>query len=297
MELSEQYRIVKELGNQARRKFGKTYLIEDKQSKSQAVLKTIQKTDKNQHLVSRIQEEMSFNFSFPGLPSVIDNVNSDKAVMLILEYKKGITIDDYWNKLRKKNRLPFLIAFLEKLVPIFNHLKSQNIVHCDIKPSNILIEAKDDDFKVHLIDFGLALRTDSENNRSLLFPLGYAAPELLLNHLDIVNRSSDLFSLANVIWRLYTGELPLVHRNPSVFTNLQLTHPLPEHSKVSKSMFKILSKMSTKHQFRLPPNKMKREVVHIHLMEAMKIRYQEIDVIIADLKKVKMPFYQMISLR
>lgn len=295
--LFEQHHIVRELGNQSRRKFGNTYLVENKIDNSLAVVKVITKTDKNQHVVSHLRDEMNFNFSFNGLPKVLDSEESKTEVKLMLEYKEGITIDQYWNKLKKKNRLPFLITFFEKLSPIFEHLNSHKIVHCDIKPSNVLIAEKSNDFDVHLIDFGLALKTDSSNQRPLLFPLGYAAPELLLNHLDIINHSTDLFSLANLIWRLYADQMPLVHRNPSIFTNLQLTHPLPEHSAISKSMFKLLSKMSVKHQFRLPPNKMKKEDVRYHLMEAMNLRYQEIDVIVSDLKKIKLPFYQIISLR
>ena len=140
---------------------------------------------------------------------------------------------------------------------------------------------------MHLIDFGLALNTNSFKNRKLVFPLGFAAPELILNQLHIVDPSTDIYALGILIWRLYVGELPLKHANPSIFTNLQLTHPLPSHTKIRKELFTILSKMCVKYNFKMPPNIMPKEEVLKCLNLAQKERYQGLGQVLEDLEKIR----------
>ncbi|MFN5845526.1 MAG: protein kinase domain-containing protein, partial [Flavobacteriia bacterium] len=139
---------------------------------------------------------------------------------------------------------------------------------------------------VSLIDFGLALRTFEPNKRSTLFPLGFAAPELILNRLDLVDQRTDLYALGIVIWRLYDGKLPLTHPNPSVFTNLQLTHPLPESDKLPKGLHNLLQKLSAKHQFKTAPNLMDNQAVLAGLKEGMDQRYSELSVFIEEFRSL-----------
>ena len=291
------YTVKNQLGNQKARKFGRTILIEDKTSRVLHVAKTIEKTSKNELLITRIKAESTFNFEYKHLPKVTELIETENHIALILEYQPGITIDEYWQKLKRKERHLFLTAFLSKLNSIFKTLKEFGVVHCDIKPSNILIHQDGDEMQVYLIDFGMALRTKNKETRKILFPLGYAAPELLLNHLDVVDQRTDIYSLGILIWRLYSGHLPLKHSNPSVYTNLQLTHPLPTHPRVPKETFKILNKMSAKHSFRLPPNRMNYVEVKEKLIEGKSNRYQDIDSVLSDLREIKLYLFQSISRR
>ncbi|MDX2359766.1 MAG: protein kinase [Crocinitomicaceae bacterium] len=283
MSIAEQYQIIKKLGEQSRRKFGETYLVKSKESGDLAVLKAVRVSPTSKNNQERLKLESGFTFKFNGLPKILDFYESESEVILIKPFIEGITIDQYWNTLKRKQRRPFLIQFLQKIAPVFDHLVNENIVHADIKPSNILIQTGDDDISVHLIDFGLSLHLDDIDERTTLFPLGYAAPELILNHLDLVDQRSDIFALGVLIWRLYAGKLPLTHPNPSIFTNLQLTHPLPENSEIPKKLFKVLSKMCAKHQFKIPPNRMDQDDVRMALLSAMNERYNSLQEINADL--------------
>lgn len=287
VELSDQYRLVERLGNQRKRKFGELYLAEDKGTLERVVLKVVH-LDSNDTLSStRLKAEATFTFDHPGLPKTLRFIETDSELLLVRSYANGIQLDSYWATLKRRKKLSFLLELLKKLNPIFHYLKNEQIVHCDIKPSNILIEEMDSTFNVHLIDFGLALRENEielNQSRKLLFPLGYAAPELLLNELDLVDHRTDMYALGIVIWRLYTGNLPLVHPNPSIFTNLQLTHPLPEHSEISRRLHRILLKMTNKHQFKLPPNKMKSQEVRVALAKAIAQRYSDFNEIIPEVE-------------
>lgn len=289
MEFSNKYLLQKRLGSQRKRKFGEIFLATDKRTDSKVVLKTVKTNSNDSTNADRLQAEASFSFDFSGLPKTLDFEETNAHIFLVREYYEGIPLDHYWTKLKRKQRLPFIIEMLKKLDPIFSHLKDQGIVHCDIKPSNILIEGQPEAFRVHLLDFGLSIRTydlEANRKRKLLFPLGFAAPELLLNHLDLVDQRTDIFALGIVIWRLFAGNLPLVHPNPSVFTNLQLTHPLPEHSEIKKKLHRILYKMSSKHQFKIPPNRMDQKEVKEFLSTAMDMRYVSLNEVTLELELI-----------
>jgi len=271
MELSNRYHIKQRLGNQHKRKFGSVFLGRDKTSGDRVVIKAIQKQKGSELITDRLRGEALFNFDFFGLPRILFVEESKTELFVVRCYVPGIPLNEYWVQIKRRKRLFFITQLIEKLIPIFDHLQGQGIVHCDIKPSNILIEqVTEDTIEVHLIDFGLALYKGSDfTDRKLLFPLGYAAPELLLNHLNLVDHRTDIFALGITIWHLYTGELPLRHPNPSIFTNLQLTHALPEHSELPTKVYRILKKMCSKHIFDLPPNKMNPIQVNSFLLSAI----------------------------
>jgi serine/threonine protein kinase len=94
----------------------------------------------------------------------------------------------------------------------------------------------------------------------------------MLNKLELANETTDFYSLAISIYTLITGEIPLVHPNPELFINLQLTHPLIQNSKIPKSVFELIEKMTQKPQFSIPPNQMEVETVEEILKTSIKQR-------------------------
>jgi len=230
----------------------------------------------------RLRAESTFHFDFPGLPQILDVYDGESELIVIRNYIEAKTLDKRFNEIKRRDKHLFLCNVLVQLEQIFNHLHQQHIFHCDIKPGNLLIDEND---QVHLIDFGLAIKQPMTSHRKMLFPLGYAAPELLLNHLELVDHRTDYFALGVTLWRIYTGKLPLTHPNPSVFTNLQLTHPLPEADGISGRMHKVLAKMCSKYTFEVPPNSMDLKTVKSHLSEGLQQRYSSFSDFLKDFQK------------
>jgi serine/threonine protein kinase len=284
---TEKYQKIKALGSQVNRKFGTVFLVRNILTGELGILKSIKKETNNLHLQERIRKEAEFSFDFSELPKTIEIVENGDEIFIVKTYFPGITLDEYWAKIKARKRLIILKEIIEKLVPIFNELIVQQVVHCDLKSSNIIINETPDGMTVALIDFGLALHLNEENNRSTLFPLGYAAPELLLNRLDLVDQRTDLFALGIIIWRLFDGKLPLTHPNPSIFTNLQLTYPLPDSSELPKGIYPLLSKMCSKHTFRTSPNLLPKTEVTAALLDAMNNRYADLTAFNKEIQHVK----------
>ena len=282
MEISEKYRIIGPLGKHRGRKFGSLFLVANKSTEETGVMKVVAKSDASVIAVERLKAEASFGFDSLGLPKILDFYDGEKEAILIRKYVDALPILERYDQIKKRDRHIFLCETLDKLGEILDHLHAQSIYHCDIKPGNILIDM---DGNVHLIDFGLSIKQPMAEPRKMLFPLGYAAPELLLNHLDLVDQRTDYFALGITLWRLYSGKLPLAHANPSIFTNLQLTHPLPESDDVPRRIQKVLDKMCSKHSFKIPPNTMQREAVQSKLSEGMGQRYSKFPEFLKDFQE------------
>ena len=258
-----------------KRKFTDVYLVEIVDTNEICVLKKITKTEKTTATQVLLAHEALFTFEHPSLPKVIGKFETVDTFEILLQYKQGIQLDLYWEKLNRNERIPFIEKWMEKMIPILDFLQQESIVHCDLKPSNILIEETQTDFEVHLIDFGLAIRQSELNNRKLVFPLGYAAPELILNQLDLVDWRTDQFSLGICMWRLFTGKLPHTHPNPAVMTNLQLNLPTPSHPDIPTELFKKIERMTAKKAFNLPPNQLSKAEMRSTLLAGKELRFEK----------------------
>ncbi len=273
MDSVSDFEVVKSLGRQGVRKFNDVTLVKNRITSVLGVKKQITIHDKNEHLIHLLRQESELNFQISGLPKTLAFEENDSTLTLIRSYLPGIPLDEFWKKLPKIKRLDFLKTLIKNLTPIFNELNRLSIVHCDIKPTNILITPE---WECSLIDFGMAIKTDTIEPRKTLFALGYSAPELILNELKLVNQTTDIFALGITLWQLFTGKLPLTHPNPGIMTNLQITHPLPTDKRIPKEWMTVIQKMCWKHQFNLPPSHLKKEEVQVTLKNSMQLRFQNL---------------------
>ena len=256
---------IRTLGEQSIRKFNRVSLVANDEDR-----KFVQKSCllSNEQGCQLLLEEFKFSFVESQLPSVAQINKTDDELVLLLEYKEGRTLDSYWKSLKRKERKQFLSQFIPQFLKLLESLHEKGIVHNDIRPGNILIDGE----LVHLIDFGMASKIGEAAKRKILFSLQYASPELILNQLQILDSTSDVFSFALVIAQLLSGKPILSHNNPSVLTNLAITYPIDFKGVVPKEFRVLLEKMCVKASFPTAPNRMdSTEVVRL-LKEAQKRR-------------------------
>jgi formylglycine-generating enzyme required for sulfatase activity len=100
-----------------------------------------------------------------------------------------------------------VLPLLDKLVEAVWHLHRAHVLHCDIKPSNVLVDAEGE---VWLSDFGLARLLAPDDGEGLIGPCGtpgYASPEQGEGLGDLDERS-DQFGLAATIYAVLALRLP-----------------------------------------------------------------------------------------
>jgi serine/threonine protein kinase len=250
------------------------------------IVKVLNKTNKNTDEQNRIKNESRFSFDILGLPKITDFIDNNECSILIRTYVSGVTLPSFWKKVKRKDRIKTLKLLISQLVPLFSELKRSNVLHLDIKPTNILISQGEKGLEAHLIDFGLARIEEESANKHTYFPLGYAAPELVLNQLDMLDHRTDLFSLGVCIWELLEKHIPFTHPNPLIMTNLQLNLPLPEGNNIPASLLALLHKMTNKYRFLKPPNQMDKSDVRHKLQQAMDQRYSDLSEFQSDLNEL-----------
>ena len=88
----------------------------------------------------------------------------------------------------------------------FDFANQKNIVHCDIKPANIMFEPESNTVKI--TDFGIGRITDSSKTKTdmVLGTPSYVSPEQLAG--KKVDGRSDLFSLVVMLYQMLSGSLP-----------------------------------------------------------------------------------------
>ena len=130
-----------------------------------------------------------------------------------------------YGKLNGKNigiKLDVVRIYSYQLFLSLIHLKKNQILHCDIKPDNILINEKKNE--ISLTDFGTVL-TISECNSTKTPFIGsryYRSPEIALG-IDF-DYKSDLWSSACTIFELYTGNVlfPSNSNNHMILLHMEL---------------------------------------------------------------------------
>lgn len=124
--------------------------------------------------------------------------------------------------LQRVGRLP-----VQQAVEIFrtvcnglNQCHSRGVLHCDLKPGNILLDA---DLVPRLADFGQSrMSNDQSPSLGTLF---YMAPEQA--QLDAApNASWDVYALGVILYRMLTGSVP--HRNDTLVQQIDTAGSLPK---------------------------------------------------------------------
>lgn len=202
----------------------------------------------------RARLEASMQFSHPNLVEMLGccELSPNNGPMFIIsEFVRGITLDEHIkvHKLRAKPDATQRIC--ETIYPVLdalNYLHSKEIIHLDVKPSNIMLE---NDYKIRLMDLGIAYTHDAVKITSpgILGTPQYAAPEQVLKqgdtHLDI-DPTTDLYELGVTLYELLSGSNPFYAQTIEQTIIKQRTEILPPIDGVSKYVMAVIHKATSK---------------------------------------------------
>ncbi|MBV9106555.1 MAG: protein kinase, partial [Verrucomicrobia bacterium] len=197
----------------------------------------------------------------PNVASVFHLGTSEGDYFYAMEFVEGETLEQL---IKRSGRLDVKLA-LEIATQVAAGLAAvheQNLVHRDIKPTNIMVSLKEEkSVTVKIIDLGLAKPLDESVSGAGISSVGafagtpeFASPEQFAGlGVDI---RSDLYSLGITLWEMLTGQTPF--QGPSAEVMYQHQHaplPLERLKNVAQPVVVLLEKLLQKdpaQRFRTP---------------------------------------------
>lgn len=137
-------------------------------------------------------------------------VTEQNRPYVIMEYVEGATITEYCD-LRRLS-ISQRVRLLEKVCGAVEHAHRNLVIHCDLKPGNVLV---DDDGEPKLLDFGVARLLDAATEPAHHHPTAtlerfltpaYASPEQAAG--GPISVATDVYSLGVILYQLLTNHLP-----------------------------------------------------------------------------------------
>ncbi|MEJ2093754.1 MAG: serine/threonine-protein kinase [Gammaproteobacteria bacterium] len=151
------------------------------------------------------EAETAGRLTHPNIVTIYDAGEELDLAYIAMEFLKGKDLTEY----SKPHRLlPPLKAMdmIAQCADALGYAHSQNVVHRDVKPANIMYDSETD--KLKITDFGIARITDSSRTKTgvILGTPSFMSPEQLAG--KKIDGRSDLFSLTVMLYQLLCGQLP-----------------------------------------------------------------------------------------
>ncbi|MBA4387837.1 MAG: hypothetical protein C0404_07640 [Verrucomicrobia bacterium] len=187
----------------------------------------------------------------PGIVQVYDASVEQGMYFFVMEYVAGYTVGDWVRRKRslsEKDALLVADCVADALEYAWN---TARIIHCDIKPDNIMIDA---DGTVKVADLGLARTINAmafaeEFTDEVLGTPAYISPEQATGAMDLDFRA-DIYSLGAMLYHLVTGKLMFSGEPDDKVLELQVSgqveDPIDINSHLTKGMCTMLEKMLAK---------------------------------------------------
>ncbi|MDP1899598.1 MAG: tetratricopeptide repeat protein [Rubrivivax sp.] len=152
------------------------------------------------------ERQILAHLSHPHIARLIDGGTTPLGrPYLVMEYIEGQRIDRYC--LDKALPVEAVLELFAQVCEAVDYAHRQLVVHCDIKPGNIIVGS---DGRAMLLDFGIAQLQGRQGVEALALTPQYASPEQLAG--QPARSASDIFSLGRTLGELLAGCTPSAPR-------------------------------------------------------------------------------------
>src|SRR5204863_4859696 len=171
---------------------------------------------------SRILQEVRLarQITHPAVCRVFDVGEAGETIFFSMEFVQG---EDLAALLKRTGRLSSerVLEIARQLCAGLAAAHAEGVLHRDLKPANVLI---DQDGRVRITDFGIAVATADPGPRVMIGTLGYMAPEQLAADAPVTERT-DVYALGVILYELVTGQPYHMSRSKDPSSPLSLLAP------------------------------------------------------------------------
>ncbi len=144
-----------------------------------------------------------------------------KTIFIVMEYHEGVSLA-YILERTPKPPLPRVVDILLQVCAGLSYAHENGIIHQDIKPANILVQA---DERTKIVDFGLSCPPGSADC-GLPGTVYYMSPEQIEG--ESVDERTDIYSLGIMAYEMTTGQRPYPEDDIVELMNLHVEEDVPD---------------------------------------------------------------------
>jgi len=190
--------------------FGTVYGARHRTKQREVAIKVVDKTRfPNKESTQLIHEvQILSGLDHPGIVKLYNMFENPQQIFVVMEKLHGDMLEMILSS--EQGRLDERITkfLITQILDALRYLHFKNIVHCDLKPENVLTANTDSALpQVKLCDFGFArIIGEKSFRRSVVGTPAYLAPEVLSN--QGYNRTLDMWSVGVIIYVSLSGTFP-----------------------------------------------------------------------------------------
>ena len=170
-----------------------------------------------------------------------------RPMYFVMEYADGLTLKEHLNR-KKVIPQKEIIDIADQILSALSHMHAQGVVHCDIKPHNIIILPNK---KIKITDFGIAQvkgKAPELPSDKAVGTVYYVSPEQAQG--KPLDHRSDIYSLGIMLYEISSGKLPFYHEDPDRIAEMHTLAP-PQRPRninpdISKGLEQIILKAIAK---------------------------------------------------
>ena len=241
--LPEKYVIKKEIGSGG---MARVFLAEDRELGKYVAVKVLNldpsTPTSNQQ---RFKEEMRLvqYIKSPYIVRFYEGKYDKNIKYLSMEYVQGKMLKEV---IEMQGRLQpdRAVDYAIQIAKGFSEIHAQNIVHRDLKTSNVMITNTG---QVKIIDFGIAISDDSSRftqTGKVIGSVHYLAPELIDK--QEASPQSDIYALGIILYEMLIGNPPHRGKTPIETALKHKTEPIPQVNKIYPNIPQALSNIVVK---------------------------------------------------
>lgn len=212
MRIERFYKLGHVLGEGA---FAQVVIGEDTVTRDRFAIKIINKESYDVREMQFVMREVKImmKIAHENIVNTYDIFDSMKHLHLVIEYMEGGELFDI---IADQGHLSEQQAsqVVREIIKGVDYLHDVGVIHCDIKPENILCKSQQWPLQVKLCDFGLANFYDKYNNSTMTAMIGtpgYVAPEVIKR--EPYGPPVDMWACGVVLYVMLSGRMPFYGRD------------------------------------------------------------------------------------
>ena len=191
--------------------------------------------------VQQFVKEAQLSANLPKHPNIVTVYEAgllEHRHFIAMERIEGLPLSS-WRR-RGSVTIRHQVKLLRDVALAVHHAHENGILHCDLKPQNVMIDERK---RPYVTDFGLARRpgrdpwAQMEDGMTAGTP-AYMSPEQARGLLQM-DRRTDVYSLGTMLYEIVTGRIPFRAKTPEELLNKTVKEPVRPPSSVARSLAAI----------------------------------------------------------